>query len=307
MPFVAKKVVVQTPTKLFLVLMREFEITQKEAQRMIDTKKVFQKGKLIKDKAAVVQGELEIIHFQPKPQGLKPIFEAKDFLLYDKPSGIMVHPRNRKSEYTLIDELKSAYGMGANIVHRIDKETSGLILAAKHKEAERELKRLFETKKIQKKYLALVSGELKEEILIDAPIAINRDFSKIKLKMRICPTGKPAQTIVQPLYHLGPYTLVEAIPLTGRQHQIRLHLFHIHHPIVGDPIYGRSSEDAIRYLDKKMDTKQRIQKTGAPRLMLHAYSLEFSYKTIRYQLLSHHDFLRECHQLIDKKYKANRR
>ncbi len=306
MPFVTKKVAVQTPTKLFLVLMRAFDITQKEAQRMIDTKKVFQDGKLIEDKAAIVTGELQIIHFEPKSRGIRPILEAKDFVLYDKPSGVMVHPRNRKSEYTLIDEIKSAYGMRANIVHRIDKETSGLILAAKHKEAEKELKRLFETKKIQKKYLALVYGKLQEEILIDAPIAINRDFSKIKLKMRICPTGKPAQTILRPLYHLGPYTLVEAIPRTGRQHQIRLHLLHIDHPIVGDPIYGRSSEDAIRYLDKRMDTKERIQKTGAPRLMLHAQRLEFSYKTTRYQLVSRHDFLRECQELIDENRKTNR-
>ncbi len=297
MPFVVKKVEVATPTKLFLVLMREFAISQKEAQRMIDTKKIFQNGKLIDDKAAVVQGELEIVHFQPEPRGLEPIFEAKDFVLYDKPSGVMVHPRNRRSEYTLIDEIKSAYGMGANIVHRIDKETSGLILAAKQKEAEKELKKLFETKKIQKRYLALVHGEFKEAMLIDAPIAMNRDFSQIKLKMKISADGKPAKTLVRPLQSIGPYTLVEATPLTGRQHQIRLHLFHVKHPIVGDPIYGRSTEDAIRYLDRLMDEKERIQKMGAPRLMLHAQELEFCYKGSRYRLFSHYNFVKECEKL----------
>ncbi len=301
MPFVVKKVEVATPTKLFLVLMREFGIGQKEAQRMIDTKKVFQNKKLIEDKAAVVQGELEIVHFQPQSRGMKPIFETKDFVLYDKPSGVMVHPRNRRSEYTLIDEIKWAYGMGANIVHRIDKETSGLILAAKHKEAEKELKRLFETKQIQKRYLALVHGKLRSEMLIDAPIAINRDFSQIKLKMRISSEGKPAKTLVQPLRSIGPYTLVEATPLTGRQHQIRLHLFHVKHPIVGDPIYGRPTEDAIRYLDRLMDEEERIQKMGAPRLMLHAQELDFYYKDSRYRLFSRYDFVEECEKLLRQK------
>ena len=298
MPFVVKKVEVARPTKLFLVLMREFDISQKAAQRMIDTKKVFQNGKLIEDKAAVVQGELEIVHFQPESRGLEPIFEAQDFVLYDKPSGVMVHPRNRRSEYTLIDEIKWAYGMGANIVHRIDKETSGLILAAKHKEAEKELKRLFETKQIQKRYLALVHGALQGEMLIDAPIAMNRDFSQIKLKMRISADGKPAKTLVRPLQSIGPYTLVEVTPFTGRQHQIRLHLFHVKHSIVGDPIYGRPTEDAIRYLDRLMDKGERIQKMGAPRLMLHAQELDFCYKGSRYCLFSRYDFVKECEKLL---------
>ncbi len=261
---------------------------------MIDTKKIYKGGVLIEDKSAVVEGRIEVIHFEPKSQGLKPIFTANDFVLFDKPSGLKVHPRNRKSSYTLIDEVKSQFGMDANIVHRIDKETSGLVLAARNKKSEKILKGLFEARAIKKRYLALVSGDLKEATTIDAPLALNRDFSEIKIKAYIDAKGKKAVTFVRPLKRLGDFTLIEAIPLTGRQHQIRAHLFHVKHPIVGDPIYGPSTDVSIRYLDGLMDEEERLAATGAKRLMLHAYSLEFTYNDTKYNIVSKKDFLQDC-------------
>ncbi|MRI59284.1 MAG: RNA pseudouridine synthase [Epsilonproteobacteria bacterium] len=298
MPFVKKVIQNDRPIKLFKLLMDEFGISLREAQKMIDTQKISQNGHLLKEKGAVVTDDVEVIWFEPRSQGLGPLFETMDFAIFDKPSGVMVHPRNRESGYTLVDEVRWHFGDGANIAHRLDKETSGLVLCAKHKDAEKRLKGMFESKKIQKSYLALVRGDLKEELFIDEPIALNRDYSRIKLKVIIDKEGKPAQTIVRPLERFGEYTLVEAIPLTGRQHQIRVHLFHVKHPIVGDPIYGVSTDIAIAYLDKELSKDERISHTGADRLMLHARALEFGYGESRYKIFSKQPFLEECMKII---------
>ncbi len=299
LPFVKKIVKTQRPIKLFKLLMEEFGIALSEAQKMIDTKKVYQDGRLITDKSAVVKGEIEVIHFQPQTKGLKPLFSTNDFAIFDKPSGVMVHPRNRQSGYTLVDEVRWHFGDEANITHRIDKETSGLVLAAKHKRAEKELKKMFEAKKIQKSYLALVRGVITQELFIDEPILLNRDYSTVKLKVFVDRRGKPAQTIVRPLEHFNGSTLVEAFPLTGRQHQIRAHLFHVKHPIVGDPIYGVPTDVAIAYLDKKLSPDDRIRLTGAARLMLHASTLAFAYKKSFYKIVSKQPFWQECLRLFE--------
>ena len=293
LPFIKKSYYVSHPIKLFLYLMRTFGISQSQAQKMIDTRKVYQDGKPITDKAAVVEGEIEILEFVPKSIGLEPLFETKDFAIYDKPSGIMVHPRNRKSGYTLIDEVRYRYGPSANITHRIDKETTGLVLVSKHKEAERIIKGMFEAKQIRKTYRALVKGVIDKELFIDAPILKNRDYSKVKLKVFVDERGKPAQTIIRPLRILEGKTLVEALPVTGRQHQIRAHLFHVKHPILGDPIYGVPTEAAIRYLDGELTLDERVALTGAKRLMLHAYSLEFEFRSVGYRIVSRYDLMQE--------------
>ncbi len=293
MPFIRKSYFIHRPTKLFLFLMQTFNIPIHQAQKIIDTRKVYQNGKLITDKSAVVEGKIEIVEFIPQSRGLEPLFETKDFAIYDKPSGIMVHPRNRKSGYTLIDEVRHRFGHEANITHRIDKETSGLVLVSKHKKAERILKGMFEAKKIQKSYHAIVKGVIKKKLFIDAPILKNRDYSKVKLKVFVDERGKPAQTIIRPLRILGDKTLIEAIPLTGRQHQIRAHLFHVKHPIVGDPIYGVPTEVAIAYLDGVLEENERIRYTGATRLMLHAVRLDFTFDRTRYVVVSPYDLSKE--------------
>ncbi len=294
MPFVKKQIASEQPIKLFLLLMRQFNISQKEAQKMIDTRKITVDGRIVTDKAAIVQGDVEVLLFEPQTKGFVPIFQTKDFAVFDKSSGVMVHPRNRISGYTLIDEVRHHFGSNANITHRIDKETSGLVLVSKHKKAEKRIKQMFEAKKIQKSYLALVQGKIKAKLFVDEPIAKNRDYSSIKLKVLIDKAGKPSQTIIEPLEIFGDYTLVKATPLTGRQHQIRIHLFHVKHPIVGDPIYGVDTATAIRYLDRELSFDTRVRLTGAPRLMLHAHSLYFPYNKTKYHIVSRYDFIEEA-------------
>ena len=297
-----KKFFVENEIKLFLFLMRNFNISQGQAQRMIDKKRVYQNKKPLTDKKATVYGEVDILVFEPITKGLKPIFETKDFAIFDKPSGLIVHPRNKKRSYSVLDEARAYLGKDANIIHRIDLETSGLIIVSKHKECEKYLKKCFENRSIKKEYIALAKGEIKRDILIDEPIKKNSDFTNIRLKVLIDKSGKHAQTLVMPLkyYQKIDSTLVKIIPYTGRQHQIRIHLFHVKHPIVGDPIYGVSTESAIRYLDGVMDCNERIKVSGHSRLMLHANYLEFEYKSIKYKIFSKMDFNKEIKKVISR-------
>ncbi|NPA04308.1 MAG: RluA family pseudouridine synthase [Epsilonproteobacteria bacterium] len=302
MPFEKKIIKTNKTIKLFKLLMEEFEIPLREAQRIIDTKKVFMKGLPVTDKSIEVKGEIEVIDFSPISKGLQPLFRAREFAVFDKPSGIMVHPRNRRSGYTLLDEVRWYFGKEANITHRLDKETSGLVLVSKNKRSEKILKRMFEEKVIKKSYLALVEGKVERELFIDEPILLNRDYSKIKVKVVVDKKGKKAQTIIKPIKYIKNCTLVEAIPLTGRQHQIRAHLFHVKHKIIGDPLYGVDFKIASTYLDNILSPFERVKFTGADRLMLHAQKLEFKFKETNYKIFSKQNFLKECYLSFSKSY-----
>ncbi|PHR55850.1 MAG: RNA pseudouridine synthase [Arcobacter sp.] len=280
MPFVVKEFEVKEKTKAFLFLMKEMGYTQKEAQRIIARGRLQVNGEVMKHTAGYFEGKISFICFEGISRGLKPVFETPDFAIYDKPSGVLVHPQNRNTQYSMIDEAHAAYGRDANITHRIDQETSGLLLISKHKEAERELKWLFESRDIKKSYLALVHGEFPETLEVDAPLLRKEDESAIvRMVVRVNEEGKASQTAFKRLcyYPELDMSLLECYPRTGRQHQIRVHLFHVKHPIVGDPIYGQKEEDVLRFLDKEISSEERITLSGANRLMLHANQLCFSH------------------------------
>ncbi len=158
-------------------------------------------------------------------------------------------------------------------------ETSGLLLASRHKKAERYLKSLFEKKKIRKSYIAWVRGKIINSFSVEKSIKIRDNYTDNKHKVEISQKGKYAKTLFEPLKYdeVLNRTLIKCVPITGRTHQIRIHLFHIGHPIVGDPLYGTSFEFATKYLEDKLSFEERIYITGAKRLLLHAYSLEFNY------------------------------
>ena len=291
MAYRLKKLFLDNEEKAFSFIMRYLGFSMREAQRFIDKKRLYCNGELVKRKSALIKGEIGLILFKPSSKGLKPIFQTKDFALFDKPSGVLVHPKNRKTEYSLVDEIRLLFGKDANPAHRIDRETSGLILVGKRKEVEIDLKLAFENKKIKKGYFAFVKGKIENQLYIDEPILTNKEYSKIKLKVYIDKRGKSSQTIIKPIKYLPKFniTQVEAIPLTGRQHQIRVHLFHVKHPIVGDPIYGVETNIAADYLDNKLSIAQRLRYTGSHRLMLQAQWIEFDYKN-RFRLYSKQDF-----------------
>jgi len=192
----------------------------------------------------------------------------------------------------LLDDIKYYLGDDANLAHRIDKETSGLVLAGKTKQDEINLKKMFEQKQIQKYYFALVKGHLKDTITIDKPIITNKDMN-IKVKVLIDDNGKKAITEITPIKTIGENTLVIAKPLTGRQHQIRVHLYSIGHPIVGEPIYGVDDVIADKYLKGALSDEERMKHIGHNRLMLHAQKIEFEYKNLKYSIVSKENFLKE--------------
>ena len=280
MPFVVKEFEVKEKTKAFLFLMKEMGYTQKEAQRLISRGRLQVNGEVMKHTAGYFEGIISFICFEGVSRGLKPVFETPDFAIYDKPSGVLVHPQNRNTQYSMIDEAHAAYGRNANITHRIDQETSGLLLISKHKESERTLKMLFENREIKKSYLALVHGEFPKSLEVDVPLLRKEDESAVvRMVVKVHEEGKASQTSFKRLcyYPELDMSLVECYPLTGRQHQIRVHLFHVKHPIVGDPIYGQEEKDVLRFLDKELSPEERIKMSGAKRLLLHANELCFEH------------------------------
>lgn len=293
MPFVLRDFHVPKKMKAFLFLMRELKLTQADAQRYIAKGRLFIDGEMMRDSAADIEGAFQCVVFEPSTQGVEPIFQSSDFALFDKPSGVLVHPQNRNTPYSMVDEIRHRFGKNANIVHRIDQETSGLLLASRHKEAERTLKMLFESRNITKCYLAMVHGKVVENIIIDEPLLRAEDASAlVRLTVRVDPEGKPSRTEIMPIRYYPEFnmTLVEAKPETGRQHQIRVHLFHVKHPIVGDPLYGQRDEDALRFINKEIDENERFEKSGSRRLLLHAHQLEFALSGVNYKLKSRVNF-----------------
>jgi len=253
--------------------------------RIVDHKKKrLQKGKVLQS------GYIEVLIFEPITKGLKPLFQTEHFALFDKPSGLLVHPTIRSSKYTLLDEIRYQFGDTANLVHRIDAETSGLVLVSKNGYAHYILQDMFKKKAFVKKYKALVEKELKSDILIDKKMTTSDGI--INLKMKTSPEGKESSTLIRPLAYnkAKNQTLVEAIPYTGRQHQIRVHLDSLSHRIVGDPIYGLDETFVDRFLNGKVGDDERIQTTGGSRLMLHAYYLEFTFLGTTYLFCSKQAF-----------------
>jgi len=276
--------------KLIPSLVKNLNITYSEAQKFVDRKRVYLNNKIFMDKKAYLDDEIDVIVFRPKPTGLNPMFEMKDFAIFDKPSGLAVHPKNLSPSQTLLDDIKFLFGKEANLIHRLDKETSGLIISAKNKKTEIEFKNMFQEKKIQKYYLALVEGEIKEKIVIDKPIISNKDLN-IKVKVLIDKNGKNSITEITPIKKIGNNTLIMAKPITGRQHQIRVHLYSIGHKIVGEPIYGVDFKIADKYLKGELSLEDRIKYIGYNRLMLHSYKIEFEYNKVKYVIVSKNDFL----------------
>jgi 23S rRNA pseudouridine1911/1915/1917 synthase len=291
MPFVKEKFIVPKKTPAFLFIMREFNFTQGQAQRLLAKGRLLINGKSIFNTGEKIEGEIEIVYFKPSSCQNRPLFQNRDFMVFEKYSGVLVHPNTMATPYSLLDEIRAVAGDNANAVHRIDMETSGLLLASKHKKAESYLKTSFESRDIQKSYLAWVDGKLTKPFCVSEPIKINNDYSHCKHKVFICNEGKASHTDFKPLEYDKDLdaTLVACYPHTGRTHQIRVHLFHVKHPILGDPIYGTTFTSANDYLEDELSQERRMVEMGASRLMLHAQSLRFEYGPTFY-IESKYDF-----------------
>jgi 23S rRNA pseudouridine1911/1915/1917 synthase len=291
MPFVLKKFPTVVGKKVQQFLLNEVGLNMSVSQKLLAKGRVFDEdGNRLQNGQKLKEGFIQIAMFEGITRGLKPLFDTPDFAFFDKPSGVMVHPTSRNTEYTLLDEIRYHFGENANLAHRIDQETSGLVLVTKHKASDIILKTMFEDKEYQKTYRALVKGKIEKEIIVNSPIT--KENGAIGVRMMVSDSGKESTTIIRPLkyYEEKDQTLIEAQPITGRQHQIRVHTYSIGHPIVGDPIYGVDDEIADAYLLKKLSYEDRMKHIGYERLMLHAYNLEFEYNNIKYNISSKQKF-----------------
>lgn len=293
-PFILKKYDAVSGKKIQLFLLQDLALSPKLSQKYLSKNRIFDENQVPYNHSDLIRGNcIYIAQFEGHTRGLKPLVEFKDFALFDKPSNLMVHPISKNTKYSLLDEIRYHFGEDANLAHRIDAETSGLIIVGKNKKSEIELKNMFLEKKYKKSYLAIVEGKITEEIKIDKKIT--KEGKNIGVRMKTSKDeGKESLTIVKPISYNEKknLTLIEAIPHTGRQHQIRVHLYSIGHKILGDPIYGVDDESAENYLNKTLEDKKREEVTGSYRLWLHANYLEFCFKNIIFKLYSKNNSLK---------------
>lgn len=287
MPFTLKKHKAIIGKKIQIFLIHELGYDPKIGQRLTSKGRIFDENmNTINTGETIPTQFIYIAVFEGISRGLKPLIEFSDFAIFDKPTNLMVHPISKSTPYSLLDEIRFHFGEDANLIHRIDAETSGLVIVGKNKKSEIALKEMFQEKKYHKSYLAIAQGHIKEEITIDK--GLDREGLAIGVRMKVCDDGKESVTIIKPIKYNKEkdLTLIEAIPLTGRQHQIRVHLHSIGHTILGDPIYGVDDENAENYLNKTLSLEDRFTVTKSSRLWLHANYLEFTFKDINYKIFS---------------------
>jgi 23S rRNA pseudouridine1911/1915/1917 synthase len=180
---------------------------------------------------------------------LKVVHEDAELIVIDKPAGLVVHPGAGQPDRTLLNALLAhapalAGVPRAGIVHRLDKDTSGLLVVAKTLEAQTELVRQLAARTMRRLYLAVVQGDPPASGTIDAPVG--RD-ARSRVRMAVTHRGKPARTVYRVLERYGRAALVECRLETGRTHQIRVHFQHIRHPLVGDTTYRRGTRHGITF------------------------------------------------------------
>lgn len=215
------------------------------------------------------------------PGPLEVLFEDKDCLAVDKPPGVPVHPSGRHFVGTLIQRVHhhfrqeiEAGELTPRLCHRLDRETSGIVLVAKRARTHPELSRQFEEREVEKEYLATVWGELeRDEGSIELPIAQSA-ASTIRLKMTVREDGLPCRTDYRVVDRVPGYSLLRLRLFTGRQHQIRVHLAAIGYPIVGDKLYGPDEQLFQRAADGELDGED-LRLLELPRQALHNHRLVF--------------------------------
>ncbi|WP_027211172.1 RluA family pseudouridine synthase [Burkholderia sp. WSM2232] len=269
-PSVANRVTDETPRtvvvpdelageRLDKVLARVFpEFSRNRLQSWIEAERVRIDGKPAKIRQPVPLGasiELvpdllpEQLAFTPEPVPLEIVFEDDTLVVINKPAGMVVHPAAGNWSGTVLNGLLYRYGDAAaglpraGIVHRLDKETSGLMVVARTLEAQTDLVRQLQARTVKRRYLALVWGNMPEEGTIDAPIG--RDpRERTRMAVVTGASGKPARThfrrVDTAIWQRQPVTAIHCDLETGRTHQIRVHCAHIGHPLLGDPVYGRA-------------------------------------------------------------------
>lgn len=251
-----------------------------------------QVGKL-KPSSQLIEGDEVLVLSEKRPEppvnfNYRTIFEDGKLLIIDKPANLPVHPAGRYFFNTLLVHLRTEghrrplpAAREFFLVHRIDKETSGVLVLTTDRDLCTEITRQFAERKTEKRYLAIVRGVPEDEFTVDAAMRRARE-SVIEVRMEVAPEsdgGAPALTEFRRLSthenRYGTFSVVECFPRTGRQHQIRLHLEHAGFPILGDKLYGMPVEEALRYYERKHLSVEAQARLIIPRHALHAAMIRF--------------------------------
>ncbi len=274
----------------------------------------------LKPSYTLVPGDEVLVVSDKKPEppvnfDYKIIFEDETLFVIDKPSNLPVHPAGIYFFHTLLVHLRTE-GLRNPLkaereyflVHRIDKETSGILVLTKDKDVATHLTRQFAERTTAKRYLAIVKGVPPEEFECDQ--AIKRSTgSKIELKMMLAPEsegGQSAFTRFKRLEVHGEYSLVECFPKTGRQHQIRIHLEHCGHPIVGDKLYGIPESEALRFFERQNLSAEAQAKILLPRHALHAAGIEFEHPVTGKQMKFSCELPADLRDFLNRQHSAHR-
>jgi RluA family pseudouridine synthase len=213
----------------------------------------------------------------PADLNYKIVFENDHFLAVNKPGNLLVHKSGKSFRNNLIYQLRENHNPpypNAHIVNRLDRETSGVVLVAKDKSSLKELNELFATRSIEKKYMAVVKGELTPQYgTVLKSIAKDKD-SEISYKFKVDDDGKECQTYYRTVLSKNGLSLVELTPKTGRTHQLRVHLKSLGNPIYGDKIYGMSESDYLEWRKSPTD----FEGLEFNRHCLHCLSLKFEFR-----------------------------
>ncbi|QSR88235.1 RluA family pseudouridine synthase [Methylacidiphilum caldifontis] len=217
------------------------------------------------------------------------IFENEDFLILDKPPFFLSHPTYKKKNPSILEWLQNQHPhVSFRLIHRLDRETSGLLLVAKNEAVASYFGRQMEKRLIQKGYLAICWGELKVDFLkIEAPIGYmgGSNGNSIVIRQGIVAHGANSISEVYPIGYGGGYSLLWIKPITGKLHQIRVHLSTIKHPLVGDKLYGPNPLFFLEFT-KWGWTEEMRKVLLLPRHALHAATLSFFWKGNKQQFFS---------------------
>ena len=252
-------------------------LSRERVQRIIRESMRDGEGRATKPARIVRAGEIFVWQREVTPDAgetpeLSVLYEDELFVAVNKPAGVVVHPTAKVFRQTVTAWLRENRP-GATIAHRLERDTSGVLLCGKGRACAL-LKEQFRRSRVRKVYLAIVRGEPTwDTATLDQAMMLD-DRSSLKVKMRIDPAGLPSLTLARVLERYAGRSLIECRPATGRQHQIRVHLHHAGHAIIGDKLYG-VPDDIFREAADHGITETVLAATGARRHLLHAAELHW--------------------------------